>query len=451
MAKRVASLFNWSLHTPAVKRTSFTMQNVSAAASAAPMQTNAAGAPRHSRSYNGTRRGQHGQRGQKARNAGKCYTCGELGHMRSECSAGTGRTGAAAHFSTLKPTPPAAKNARKVGRCYTCGELGHMRNECNAGTGTTSRQPARSISTTTTSSTTSAKPLKHAGSEAALDAAQKSAPQPGVVEAAAEIARQKKANKAADAAKRAAARRVALANRWSHVPRVVQSMRATTFTRIVKKEEIGKLAQFNWKGQINLIDNAQACHAAVGEIRASLAASSTSTSTRSPLGFDTETKPQFQKGGGKNKICLIQLATLDQAWLFRLHKMPLWQIPPPLWELLCDESVVKVGLGLENDVPELSPLAPTLTALPRVMLADDRNFCDVASLAKFAGFELTSMRNLAAILFERRVTKTQQTSDWEAPHLTPAQQRYAAIDAVLPLRFLGAFASAADKTSADFL
>ena len=39
------------------------------------------------------------------------------------------------------------------------------------------------------------------------------------------------------------------------------------------------------------------------------------------IGFDTETKPSFQRGAPANKVALLQLSTGDQCFLFRLNRV----------------------------------------------------------------------------------------------------------------------------------
>ncbi|MBQ0095405.1 MAG: 3'-5' exonuclease domain-containing protein 2, partial [Bacteroidetes bacterium] len=45
------------------------------------------------------------------------------------------------------------------------------------------------------------------------------------------------------------------------------------------------------------------------------------------------------------------------------------------------------------------------------------------------GIQDKSVKKLAAILMGRRISKTQQLSNWEAPRLSDAQKVYAATDA----------------------
>ena len=45
------------------------------------------------------------------------------------------------------------------------------------------------------------------------------------------------------------------------------------------------------------------------------------------------------------------------------------------------------------------------------------------------GIQDKSVRKMSAIILGRKVSKTQQLSNWEAPQLSGAQLKYAAIDA----------------------
>jgi len=57
------------------------------------------------------------------------------------------------------------------------------------------------------------------------------------------------------------------------------------------------------------------------------------------------------------------------------------------------------------------------------------SFIDLASLAKEAGLQVESVKKLAALLLGYRISKSAQTSNWEAQTLTEKQLGYAATDA----------------------
>ena len=70
------------------------------------------------------------------------------------------------------------------------------------------------------------------------------------------------------------------------------------------------------------------------------------------LGFDTETRPSFKRGQ-QHKVALLQVATDDICFLFRLHHTGL---TPALVRLLEDTSVKKIGLSWHDDLIMLHKL-----------------------------------------------------------------------------------------------
>jgi ribonuclease D len=133
------------------------------------------------------------------------------------------------------------------------------------------------------------------------------------------------------------------------------------------------------------------------------------------LGFDTETKPIFKKGG-KNYVSLIQLSTGNLACLFRINKIGL---PQELIKLLSDPSVIKAGVAVHDDIRFLKGI--------RKFSAE--GFVDLQSFVRDYGIKSSGLKKLAAIVLGIRISKQQQVTDWEAEQLTEAQKVYAATDA----------------------
>ena len=67
------------------------------------------------------------------------------------------------------------------------------------------------------------------------------------------------------------------------------------------------------------------------------------------LGIDTETKPNFRRGG-MNPVSLLQVATDDSCFLFRLNRIGLTE---QIVRLLSDEGPLKIGLSLTDDWTQL--------------------------------------------------------------------------------------------------
>lgn len=133
------------------------------------------------------------------------------------------------------------------------------------------------------------------------------------------------------------------------------------------------------------------------------------------LGFDTETRPAFQKGK-HYKCSLLQVSTMDYCFLFRLN---LIGMTPAIVRLLEATTVKKVGLAWKNDVMALSELGKFKAA----------GFVDLQDLVRQLGIDDQSLVKIYANLFHQRISKAERLSNWERDTLKPSQKTYAAIDA----------------------
>jgi len=133
------------------------------------------------------------------------------------------------------------------------------------------------------------------------------------------------------------------------------------------------------------------------------------------LGIDTETRPTFRKGE-THSVALLQVATADTAFLFRLCRMG---VTDSIVRLLSDCSVEKVGLSLKDDFYNLH----------RSRSFEVGTFCELQNEVKTLGVEDMSLQKIYANFFDRKISKSQRLSNWEADVLSPAQQQYASIDA----------------------
>ena len=133
------------------------------------------------------------------------------------------------------------------------------------------------------------------------------------------------------------------------------------------------------------------------------------------LGFDTETRPTFRPGP-MNMVALLQVASADTCFLFRLNHMGL---TPSLIRLLSDKQVRKVALSWRDDTQQLHRLGDF----------EMGEFFDLQTHVGEFGIEDRSLQKLYANVFGQRLSKGQQLSNWEAETLTNAQKLYAATDA----------------------
>lgn len=155
---------------------------------------------------------------------------------------------------------------------------------------------------------------------------------------------------------------------------------------------------------ITLIDTPQKALKAVEEL-----------SNRRHIGFDTETKPSFQRGQ-TNKVALLQLATSDKCYLFRLNRPGVFEAVRPLLE---NPEVIKVGLSVHDDY----------NALRRRGEIQPAGFLDLQDYCRTFHIADISLQKIFAIVFGERISKSQRLTNWEADSLNDSQQIYAALDA----------------------
>ena len=176
------------------------------------------------------------------------------------------------------------------------------------------------------------------------------------------------------------------------------------FKTKITKDEVNLLPVVIFEGKITLVDELSKIDPAIEELR------------RSPVvGLDTETKPSFTRGT-HHKVSLVQISTLDHCFLFRLNKT---NFPPALADFLSDENVKKIGLSLRDD----------FSGLNKHHIFKPANFVDIQTIAQSYGIMELSLQKIYAILFGKKISKSQRLSNWESPELSEQQQRYAATDA----------------------
>lgn len=133
------------------------------------------------------------------------------------------------------------------------------------------------------------------------------------------------------------------------------------------------------------------------------------------VGFDTETRPSFKRGQ-IYKVALLQLAVPNKVFLIRLHHTGL---PNEIVSIFENPSIVKAGVAIHDDIKSLQKVNKFIPA----------SFVELATLARTSGLQVESVKKLAGLLLGIRISKSAQTSNWEAPTLTEKQIDYAATDA----------------------
>jgi len=133
------------------------------------------------------------------------------------------------------------------------------------------------------------------------------------------------------------------------------------------------------------------------------------------LGFDTETRPAFNKGQSYLPS-LLQLAGTKVVYLFQLSQCGLTD---KIIILLSNVNIIKSGVAINQD----------LTELQQILNFEPAGFVDLGDIAKSKGLPHHGLRGLAAYLLKFRISKSGRTSNWSANQLTKKQIKYAATDA----------------------
>ncbi|GAB3338914.1 3'-5' exonuclease [Marivirga atlantica] len=177
----------------------------------------------------------------------------------------------------------------------------------------------------------------------------------------------------------------------------------------ITKEEINELPLWKFEGEITILEDDKDWEEVIPKLwKADI------------LGFDTEAKPAFKKGV-YNPVSVIQLATDDEVFIIRNL---LCGFPGDLVRIFEDPSIIKVGAAIRDDLKDLQKLRKF----------KPEGFEDISTIASENGVRQIGAKNLTAIFLKKRISKAQQTSNWEREQLTQAQLDYAATDAYLGLK-----------------
>jgi ribonuclease D len=167
------------------------------------------------------------------------------------------------------------------------------------------------------------------------------------------------------------------------------------------------------------------------------------------IGFDTESKPTFQKGEVSTGPHLVQLATDDHAYLFQIGtarpapaaadgidaidavdaETAVAPVSPGidvLRAVLESGAILKVGFGLGDDVRRL-----------RTKLGiETRHVLDLSMALRRGERNAWGAKTAVERFFGRRLQKSRKitTTNWAMPRLSDKQIQYAADDAHVALR-----------------
>ena len=158
---------------------------------------------------------------------------------------------------------------------------------------------------------------------------------------------------------------------------------------------------------IHIIENTEQAEQALNELK-----------TQTCLGFDTETKPIFRKGQVCPGPTLIQLSTLEKAYLFPTR---FECAVSAAREILSNPNIKKLGFGLGGDNKELR----------NKLDIEIKNTEDLAVKLKHLAKDKRTIgaRAGVAMVLKQRLGKGAQKSNWGTYPLKTTQVLYAANDA----------------------
>jgi len=173
----------------------------------------------------------------------------------------------------------------------------------------------------------------------------------------------------------------------------------------ITKEELAALPAETYTGTIHIVDSEKGIDEAVSAL-----------GSEKVIGFDTETRPAFRRGEHYT-VSLLQLSSATDTYLFRLNLIGL---PAKIRALLENEDILKIGVSIHDDFMNLH----------KKFELEPKGFIDLQTYVKEFRIDDNSLSRIYGILFDKRISKGQRLSNWEAPVLTQHQKEYAALDAL---------------------
>ena len=173
----------------------------------------------------------------------------------------------------------------------------------------------------------------------------------------------------------------------------------------ISKAELAQMPKVQFEGRIFVIYTEADADKAVEYLN-----------TCDMVGVDTETRPSFKRGT-THKVALLQIASTDTCFLFRLNRIGM---PESLQKFLAN-NILKIGLSLKDDFMMLRKR--------KDVHAEEGNWIELQDYVGRFGIEDRSLQKIYANLFGQKISKSQRLSNWEAETLTESQMKYAATDA----------------------
>lgn len=120
-------------------------------------------------------------------------------------------------------------------------------------------------------------------------------------------------------------------------------------------------------------------------------------------------------------MALLQLATENDAYLIRLHKITQFQALISVFE---NNQILKTGVAIRDDIK----------GLQKLFKFSPQNFVELQDLAKKKGLKNFGLKGMTEEVLFGTISKGPKTTNWEALSLTERQLLYAATDAWIGLK-----------------
>lgn len=190
------------------------------------------------------------------------------------------------------------------------------------------------------------------------------------------------------------------------IKRRKKSTSAPELPKSISSDDLLKLPSYEYEGEVTIVRDEKALSEAVKILK-----------KEKYIGFDTETRPSFSRD--KSYLpSVIQCAGAKKVFVIQVRHTNGFS---PLIPILESEKIIKAGVALRDDIRNLQKIQPFRA----------HGFVDIGSMAAGAGFLQTGLRNLVAILKQKRISKAARLSNWNRDVLDPRQIKYAATDAVM--------------------
>lgn len=137
------------------------------------------------------------------------------------------------------------------------------------------------------------------------------------------------------------------------------------------------------------------------------------------LGFDTESKPTFQKGEKSNGISVIQISSPTKCYIFQMCNIADTAV---LGKIVRHQKIIKIGVGLKDDLNKLRSRYKFHPAA----------FVDLGTIFRaFGRRNSIGSKQLVALVMNRKLRKSKRAtiSNWAVEKLSPLQIEYASDDA----------------------